>query len=66
MPHEIQVDDWVPFSDRRGRPIVDMRAVGPGQRHRRLSFADVRPLTVTGRVRIYRDWARAAAAWGRV
>ncbi|WP_236241957.1 hypothetical protein [Streptomyces sp. CC228A] len=65
LPGELRVGDWVPFSDRVGRPVIDLRAVGPGQRHRRVAFADLPPVTVRERVRVYRDWERAAAMWGR-
>lgn len=66
LPTELQIGDYVPFSDGAGRPVLDLRAVGPGQRHRRVAFADLPPVTVRERLRVYRDWERATAPWGQV
>ncbi|MEU3451807.1 hypothetical protein AB0H29_31975 [Streptomyces thermolilacinus] len=58
MPYEIRVGDWLPFSDQVARRVVDLRAVGPGNAYRRVDVGDVPALTVTRRVRVYRDVAR--------
>ncbi len=53
-PWELRVGDVVPFSDHVGRPVIDIRAVSLGQRARCLTFADLPPVTVHGRIRVYR------------
>ncbi|CAL9602826.1 hypothetical protein [Streptomyces sp. enrichment culture] len=58
MPFELQVGDWLPFTDEVARRVVDLRAVGPGNAYRRVDVGDVPALTVTHRVRVYRDVAR--------
>ncbi len=58
MPFEIQVGDWLPFSDQVARRILDLRAVGPGHWYRRVAFGDLPALTVRRRVRVYRDLTR--------
>lgn len=61
MPWELRLGDVVPFDDGIGRPVVDIRAVGPGQRAKCLTFADLPPLTVHRRLRVYRSCHRLSA-----
>lgn len=56
QPFEIRLGDLIPFSDGIGRGVLDMRVVGPGCSHRRLVFADLGPVTVAQKVRVYRSW----------
>ncbi|MER7577896.1 hypothetical protein [Streptomyces sp. NPDC126514] len=55
MPWELRLGDVVPFDDGVGRPVLDIRAVGAGQRGRCLFFSGVPPLLASGRLTVYRS-----------
>lgn len=61
LPWELRLGDVVPFNDGIGRPVVDIRAVGRGQRAKHLMFADLPPLTVHWSLRVYRSCNRLSA-----
>ncbi|MER7106902.1 hypothetical protein [Streptomyces sp. NPDC000229] len=61
MPWELRVGDIVPFDDGVGRRIVDIHAVGLGNRARRLILADIPPRTVRCKLRVYRAVERLSA-----
>ncbi|WP_159041749.1 hypothetical protein [Streptomyces aureus] len=55
MPWELHLGDVVPFDDGVGRPVLDIRAVGAGQRGRCLIFSGVPPLMASRRLTVYRS-----------
>ncbi|MET9675965.1 hypothetical protein ABZY68_23150 [Streptomyces sp. NPDC006482] len=58
MPWELRLGDVVLFDDGVGRPVLDIRAVGGGQRGRCLIFSGVPPLMVSLRLTVYRSCSR--------
>jgi hypothetical protein len=55
MPWELCLGDVVPFDDGVGRPVLDIRAVGGGQRDKYLIFSGVPPVLVSHRLTVYRS-----------
>ncbi|MFE9743121.1 hypothetical protein [Streptomyces sp. NPDC006477] len=55
MPWELCLGDVVPFDDGVGRPVLDIRAVGGGQRDKCLIFSGVPPVLVSRRLTVYRS-----------